>query len=84
MDQVALRLDGSERWIHLGSDAEAKKPLEVVVRAFDADVEFATGDGPEAPSSDALHVPAGEGRRLEGRHFFVRATAATRISYRGI
>ena len=84
MDQVALRLDGSERWVHLGSDEEAKKPLEVVVRAFDADVEFATGDGPGTPSSTPLHVPVGEGRRLEGRHFFVRATTPTRISYRGI
>ena len=84
MDQVALRLDGTGEWIHLGGDAEAKKPLEVVVRAFDADVEFATGEGPGTPASDAVRVPAGEGRRLEGKHFFVRASAPSRITYRGI
>ncbi len=84
MDQIALRLDGTGDWRHLGGKSEAKKPLEVVLRAFDVDVDFATGSGSEAPDSEPLHVPAGEGRRLAGLHFFVRSRAAGRISYRGI
>ena len=84
MDQVALRLDGTGGWVYLGGKPDAKKPLEVVVRAFDADVEFATGSGSDAPDGEPLVVPAQEGRRLEGLHFFVRANTAGRISYRGI
>ena len=84
MDQVALRLDGTGRWIYLGGNADAKKPLEVVVRAFDDPIEFATGSGAESPDSDPVAVPTGEGRRLEGLHFFVRSAVRTRISFRGI
>ena len=84
MDQVALRLDGSGAWVHLGGRCDAKKPLEVVLRAFDAPVTFASGDRPEAPTNDGVEVPPGEGRRLEGLHFFARAFASCRITYRGI
>ncbi len=87
MDHVALRLSGSPTWRYLGGNAEAKKPLEVVVRAFDRAIEFAVGEDEQAPAGDAIAVPAGEGRRLEGRHFFVRPAAEgapCRISYRGI
>lgn len=87
MDHVALRLPGAPSWTHLGGKDDAKKPLEVVVRAFDREVEFAVGDGADAPTGAPIAVPLGEGRRLEGRHFFVRPVAAgapCRISYRGL
>ena len=87
MDHVALHLESSSGWTYLGGDGDARKDLEVVVRAFDREVEFALGTGADAPDGDAVAVPAGEGRRLVGRHFFVRATAgggACRITYRGI
>lgn len=85
MDQVALRLVGSSAWTHLGGNSEAKKPLEVVVRAFEGDVLFATGSCAEEPDSDPVEVPAGEGRRLAGKHFFVRPRGADcLLSYRGV
>jgi len=87
MDHVALRLPGTQTWTYLGGKEEAKKPLEVVVRSYDAPVEIATGDDGTTPSADTILVPAGEGRRLEGRHFFARAAAtggSCRISYRGV
>lgn len=87
MDHVAMRLSGAHAWTHLGGKDDAKKPLEVIVRSFDRAVEFAAGDAADAPSADPVVVPVGEGRRLEGRHFFVRpkeSGAPCRISYRGI
>ena len=87
MDHVALRLAGPTDWTYLGGDAEAKKPLEVVVRSFDRAVCFAVGEAQDAPEEPSVTVPAGEGRRLAGRHFFVRpleAGASCRISYRGV
>ena len=87
MDHVALRLPGPASWTHLGGDDAAKKPLEVVVRSYDRDLEFATGEDAEGPAGEAVRVPRGEGRRLEGRHFFVRpvqAGAPCRLSYRGL
>ncbi len=84
MDQVALRLDGSGTWVYLGGDAEAKKPLEVVLRSFDHDVDFTTGSTEGEADGEPVRVPTGEGRRLEGLHFFVRSDQPGRVSYRGI
>jgi hypothetical protein len=87
MEQVALRLQRTDGWTYLGGDAEAKKPLEVVVRAFEGAVLAATGSGPNAPDADPVTVPEGEGRRLVGRHFFVRPAGgdgSRLISYRGL
>ncbi|MDA1193933.1 MAG: hypothetical protein O2894_02000 [Planctomycetota bacterium] len=87
MDAVALTLAGTPAWTYLGGDDQAKKPLEVIVRAFDREVDFAIGAGAEGPGQDASRIPPGEGRRLEGRHFYVRPTVAgapCRISYRGV
>jgi hypothetical protein len=87
MEQIALRLAASDGWRHLGGDAEARKPLEVVVRAFEGDVLLAAGAGPDAPEGEPVLVPQGEGRRIEGRHFFVRTAAdagSCLLSYRGI
>jgi len=84
MDHVALRLDGTGTWVRLAGASEAKKPVEVVVRAFDAPVRFAAGDGTDGPRDQGVEVPAGEGRRLSGLAFFVRANTACRITYRGL
>lgn len=87
MDHVALRLPGTPAWVHLGGKDDAKKPLEVVVRSFDRAVEFATGEDASEPTGDALRIPAGEGRRLAGKHFFARVVEAgddCRITVRGV
>lgn len=87
MDHVALRLSGTPTWTHLGGKDDAKKPLEVIVRSFDREVEFAAGESADAPDGEPVRVPVGQGRRLAGRHFFVRpaeAGADCRISYRGV
>jgi hypothetical protein len=86
MEQVALNLARSSGWTYLGGDAEARKDLELVVRAFDQDVEIVLGEDSSTPGSGVVRVPAGEGRRLVGRHFFARATrdGACRISRRGL
>ena len=87
MDHVALSLGASAGWNYLGGDGAAPKSIEVVVRSFDQDVEFAVGVGADAPSDDPVRVPKGEGRRLSGRHFFVRPTALgspCRITQRGL
>ena len=86
MDHVALSLRDAS-WTYLGGDDEAKKELEVVLRAFDQDVEFATGKGANQPDDESVTVPRGEGRRLTGRHFFARPTApgaACRVTQRGL
>ena len=85
MDQVACSLEGRD-WTYLGGDADARKDLEVVVRAFDQDVDFAVGATADQPDGDTVRVPVGEGRRLIGRHFFARATGpgACRITQRGV
>lgn len=84
MEQVALRLEGNAGWTYLGGSDEARKPLEVILRAFDCDVEFAIGEGEGVPTGEPVTVPVGEGRRLQGKHFFARAAVACRVSYRGI
>jgi hypothetical protein len=88
MEQVALRLAPAADWMHLGGEDEPRKPLEVVVRAFEGDVLFATGATAEMPGADdPVHVPEGRGARLSGAHFFVRPAApgsGCLLSYRGI
>ena len=87
MEQHALRLRKLDGWTYLGGKSDAKKPLEVVVRAFDGDVLYATGESERAPEGEPVRVPAGEGRRLEGRHFFVRPAppeSPRLISHRGL
>ena len=85
MEQVAKRLTG-DGWTYLGGDADAKQPLEVVVRAFEGAAQAAVGEGPDAPGDEVVDVPVGEGRRLEGRHFFARPAKGgfCLMSYRGI
>lgn len=65
-------------WTFVGSTPE-KAPVEVVVRAFDAAVEFATGPTPAAPEGAPVVVHPGEGARRSGLHFFVRPVAADRV-----
>ncbi len=86
MDQVALRLAEASDWTYLGGNAEAKKPLEVIVRAFEGNVLFATGSGPDQPDGEPVDVPVGEGRRLSGKHFFARPRdpGGCLLSYRGV
>ena len=85
MEQVALRLTG-DQWTYLGGDAEAKQPLEVVVRAFDRPALAAIGNDDQSPADDPVPIPVGEGRRLEGKHFFAKPAegAGCLISFRGI
>lgn len=73
MEQVALRLPATDAWTLIGSRPDAKKPLEVVVRAVDGPLLAATGTSDDAPDAEGVLVPVGEGRRLTGRHFFVKA-----------
>jgi hypothetical protein len=87
MEQVALRVQKTDGWTHLGGRDDAKKPIEVVIRAFDGTVLAATGEAGGAPDAEPVTVPEGEGRRLVGRHFFVRPAPPERpclISYRGL
>ena len=87
MEQVALRMPAVEDWTLIGSHPDAKKPLEIVVRAVDGPLLVATGTDDGAPSSEAVFVPTGEGRRLCGRHFFAKAAPPVGprlLTYRGM
>jgi hypothetical protein len=87
MEQVALRLQRTDGWTLLASDPEAKKPAELVVRAFERPVLCATGSDANAPDGEPVVVPAGEGRRLTGRFFFARPAPPEEpclVSYRGV
>ena len=87
MEQVALRIQKTDGWTYLGGQPEAPKPVEIVVRAFEGSCVAATGTDESAPEGDGVLVPEGEGRRLEGRFFFVRPEPPGEpvlISYRGI
>jgi len=75
MEQVALRLAEPTVWTCVGSRPDAKKPIEVVVRAVEGPLLASTGEGDEAPDAEPVLVPEGEGRRLSGRHFFVKAAS---------
>jgi hypothetical protein len=72
MEQVALRLRKTDGWTYLGGRPDARKVPEVVVRAMEGDVLFATGPDESGPEGDGVLVRKGEGRRLAGRHFFLR------------
>jgi hypothetical protein len=87
MEQVAIRLRKLDGWTYLGGDPAAKKPIEVILRSFERSVLFATGSGESQPDAEPVVVPSGEGRRLEGRHFFARPAppeAPCLVSYRGL
>jgi hypothetical protein len=86
MEAVAVRLAEGERWTYLVGPGASKDPLDLVVRAFDADVLVAIGDAERGPDGEPLRVPAGQGRRLCGWHFFARpadAARPARVTYRG-
>lgn len=72
MESFALRVRKIDGWTYLGGRPEARKAPEVVVRAMEGPVLFATGEDATEPAGDPVLVPEGEGRRLEGRHFFIR------------
>lgn len=85
METYALHLTKPE-WTRIAQDSTATKPCELVLRSFDQDVEFAIGSGENAPDTEPVLVPAGEGRRLKGTYFYVRPTSpgqACRITHRG-
>ncbi len=90
MEQYASRLSRRDGWTWIGGRSDGKKDYECIVRAFDAAIRFTDGEGPDAlPADDAgVVVPAGEGRRLVGRHFFARPLdprgPEPRISLRGL
>jgi hypothetical protein len=86
VEQVALRIQKTDGWTYLGGEPAAAKPLEVVIRAFEGSCLAAAGARPEGPDGEPVLVPAGEGRRLEGRCFFVRPAppgGPVLVSYRG-
>ena len=87
MESVALRVQKTDGWTRIGSKPDAKKPLDVVVRAFEGPVLIATGSEDKEPDREPVLVPDGEGRRLVGRHFFVRPAPPVGprlISHRGL
>lgn len=88
MEQYVINLTDGSNWTHLGSwEGDAKTPeAEVIVRPYDAAILFATGSGEGAPDGEPLEVPQGEGRRLVGKHFFVRLAGSgpTRVYHRGL
>lgn len=86
MDAFALRLRKTDGWTYLGGQPQARKEPEVVVRAMEGDVRFAVGQGERGPDGEGLLVRQGEGRRLAGRHFFVRpaASAPCLLVHRGL
>lgn len=72
MEQRALRLRKTDGWTYLGGKPDAKKEPEVVVRAMEGDVLFATGSDASGPDTDPVRVAEGTGHRLTGRHFFLK------------
>ena len=82
----SITLPPDAGWRLLGSTPE-KSPVEVVLRAFDVPVLFATGRGPAAPDAAPTAVAPGEGARLSGLHFFAKPAtpgAGGRILVRGV
>ncbi len=88
MEQVELRLTKTDGWTLLGGEPDAKKPPEVVVRAFEHAIEIAAGETDRMPDAPPIPVPAGEGRRVAGRYVFARPAdpdmGPCLISYRGL
>lgn len=72
MESIALRVRKLDGWTYLGGKPEARKEPEVIVRAMEGPVLFVTGEDDRTAGGQAVLVPEGEGRRLVGRHFFVR------------
>jgi|GEM_PF-3456210 len=75
-----------EGWTFLGSTPE-KTAVEVVLRSFDVDVEFATGTLASQPDATPTVVRPGEGSRLSGLFFFARTAqpgARGRVLVRGV
>jgi hypothetical protein len=72
MEAVEIHLPAGDRWTYLCGQADAKKPADVVVRAFERAVLCAVGEGERGPDAEPILVPSGEGRRLVGRHFYGR------------
>ena len=87
MEQIAIRLTQRESWTYLAGDNDAKKDLEVVVRAFDRDAMARTGTSRNDPDGEEVLIPVGQGRRLIGKHFFAKPAGnhdRCLISYRGV
>ncbi|MFM8981033.1 MAG: hypothetical protein ACKOSS_11305 [Planctomycetia bacterium] len=87
MEATLKRLSPGEAWAYLGGQPGAKEPIDLVVRAFEGSVLVAVGENDRAPDTEPVLVPAGQGRRLCGFHFFARpATAASGavVSVRGL
>lgn len=73
-------------WTFLGSTPE-KTAVEVVLRSFDTNVEFATGTSAAHPDGTPTVVRPGEGARLSGLFFFARTAspnARGRVLVRGV
>ena len=66
MESVALRVQKTDGWTCIGSRPDAKKPLDVVVRAFEGPVLVAPGSEDKAPDREPVLVPAGELVQEEG------------------
>jgi hypothetical protein len=87
MEATLKRLPPSEAWCYLGGQTGPKEPFDLVVRAFEGSVLVAVGENDRAPDTEPVLVPAGQGRRLCGWHFFARparAGAGVVVSVRGL
>jgi hypothetical protein len=87
MDATSLRLSPGSAWAYLGGQPHAKEPLDLVVRAFEGPVLVAVGENERAPDAEPVLVPAGQGRRLCGTHFFARPAEEARgavVTLRGL
>jgi hypothetical protein len=86
MEAFTITLKPGDGWRHLGSTPE-KSPVEVVLRAFDGDVAFATGATARTADSPPVTVASGGGARLSGLHFFAKVAGPggpVRILVRGV
>lgn len=87
MEAIAVRLPPGERWTYLCGESGAKKPADVVVRAFEHALLAAVGTGERGPDTEPVLVRPGEGRRLVGQHFFARPADPVQgslVTYRGL
>lgn len=87
MEAVAVLLPTGERWTCLCGQADARKPGDVVVRAFESAVLCAVGDTERGPDSEPILIPAGQGRRVIGPYVFARLARPGQtghVSYRGV
>ena len=56
MESVALRVQKTDGWTRIGSKPDAKKPIDVVVRAFEGPVLVATGTDEKEPDREPVLV----------------------------